>query len=122
LPPAADSEILGHPSSELELKDVIVREFGTSVRFCGSNGGGTRTLAPRLILMIALAALRHGTEAAQGQIINQVEDFAGVAGAQAVQTIIESAAPPAAVPSPPASAPSRSCSGSGMSSASCSTR
>ena len=48
-------------------------------------------LAPGLILIIALAALLLGKEAAQGQIISQVEDLAGFAGAQAVQAAIESA-------------------------------
>ncbi|HEY3067591.1 MAG TPA: YihY/virulence factor BrkB family protein [Methylomirabilota bacterium] len=48
-------------------------------------------LAPALILIIALAALLLGQEAAQSQIISQVEDLAGNAGAQAVQAAIESA-------------------------------
>jgi membrane protein len=48
-------------------------------------------LAPGLILIIALAALLLGKEAAQGQIISQVEDLAGEAGAAAVQAAIESA-------------------------------
>jgi membrane protein len=48
-------------------------------------------LAPGLILIIALAALLLGKEAAQGQIINQVQDLAGDVGAQAVLAAIESA-------------------------------
>ena len=48
-------------------------------------------LAPGLILIIALAGLLLGKEAAQGQIISQVEDLAGQAGAQAVRAAIESA-------------------------------
>ena len=48
-------------------------------------------LAPGLILIIALAGLLLGKEAAQGQIIGQVEDLAGEAGAQAVLAAIESA-------------------------------
>src|SRR4030095_9220695 len=48
-------------------------------------------LAPGLILIIALAGLLLGKEAAQGQIIGQVEDLAGAAGAQAVRAAIESA-------------------------------
>jgi membrane protein len=48
-------------------------------------------LAPGLILIIALAALFLGKEAAQGQIVSQVQDLAGVAGAQAVHAAIESA-------------------------------
>jgi membrane protein len=48
-------------------------------------------LAPGLIVIIALAALLLGQEAAQGQIINQVQDLIGFAGAQAIQAAIESA-------------------------------
>jgi membrane protein len=48
-------------------------------------------LAPGLILIIALAGLLLGKEAAQGQIISQVQDLAGAAGAQAVRAAIESA-------------------------------
>src|SRR3989449_5455358 len=48
-------------------------------------------LAPGLIVIIALAALLLGREAAQGQIIDQVQDLIGVAGAQAIQAAIESA-------------------------------
>jgi membrane protein len=48
-------------------------------------------LAPALILVIALAGLLLGKEAAQGQIISQVQDLAGEAGAQAIRAVIESA-------------------------------
>jgi membrane protein len=48
-------------------------------------------LAPGLILIIALAGLLLGKTAAQGQIISQVEDLAGQAGAEAVRAAIESA-------------------------------
>ena len=48
-------------------------------------------LAPGLIVIIAVAALLLGQEAAQGQIIDQVQDLIGVAGAQAIQAAIESA-------------------------------
>lgn len=48
-------------------------------------------LAPGLLLIIGVAALLLGKEAAQGQIISQIEGLIGVAGAQAVQAAIESA-------------------------------
>jgi membrane protein len=48
-------------------------------------------LAPGLIVIIALAALLLGKEAAQGQIIDEVQDLIGFAGAQAIQAAIESA-------------------------------
>ena len=48
-------------------------------------------LAPGLIVVIAVTALVLGKVAAQGQIIDQVQDLVGVAGAQAIQAAIESA-------------------------------
>jgi uncharacterized BrkB/YihY/UPF0761 family membrane protein len=39
-------------------------------------------VAPGLIVIIALAALLLGKEAAQGQIMNEVQDLVGLAGAQ----------------------------------------
>jgi membrane protein len=48
-------------------------------------------LAPGLILIIALAGLLLGKEAAQDQIISQVQELAGEAGAQAVRAAIGSA-------------------------------
>jgi membrane protein len=48
-------------------------------------------LAPALIVIIALAALLLGKEAAQGQIIKEVQNLIGPAGAQAIQAAIDSA-------------------------------
>ena len=48
-------------------------------------------LAPGLIVIIALAALLLGKEAAQGQILDEVQDLIGFAGAQAIQAAVESA-------------------------------
>ena len=48
-------------------------------------------LAPALIVIIALAALLLGKEAAQGQILKEVQNLIGPAGAQAIQAAIDSA-------------------------------
>ena len=48
-------------------------------------------LAPGLIVIIALAGLLLGEETAQSQIINELEDLIGFAGAQAIQAAVESA-------------------------------
>ena len=48
-------------------------------------------LAPGLVFIIAVSALFLGEEAAQGQILNEVQDLVGVTGAQAVQATIENA-------------------------------
>jgi len=48
-------------------------------------------LAPGLLVITALAALLLGKDAAQVQIIDQVQELVGFSGAQAVQAAIESA-------------------------------
>jgi uncharacterized BrkB/YihY/UPF0761 family membrane protein len=81
-------------------------------------------LAPGLVVIIAVAALLLGEEAAQGQIIDEVRDLVGFAGADALQAAIEStrgARSSLIATSVAGSLPSRSCSGSGASSGSCRT-
>lgn len=50
------------------------------------------SMAPLLLIAIAVAGLVFGRDVSQLQIIGVIEDFIGVRGAQAVQAIIESAA------------------------------
>ncbi len=52
------------------------------------------SLAPVLIIAIALAGLAFGREAAQGEILWQFQTFVGHTGAAAIQTLIQSAARP----------------------------
>ncbi|MEP6600803.1 MAG: YhjD/YihY/BrkB family envelope integrity protein, partial [Nitrospirota bacterium] len=54
------------------------------------------SLAPLLIIAIAIAGLAFGQEAAQGQIMSQIEDLLGEQGAKATQAMIESARQPIA--------------------------
>jgi membrane protein len=54
------------------------------------------SLAPILILAIAIAGLFFGEEAARGQIVDQVSGLIGREGARAVQAMIENAARPEA--------------------------
>ena len=49
------------------------------------------SIAPLLLIAIAVAGLVFGRDASQLQIIGVIEDFIGVRGAQAIQAIIESA-------------------------------
>jgi membrane protein len=51
-------------------------------------------LAPLLIIVIAIGGLAFGQEAAQGQILSQIEDLLGENGAKAVQAMLESARQP----------------------------
>jgi membrane protein len=52
------------------------------------------SLAPLLLIIIAIAALAFGQEVAHAQIIRQIEGLIGAQGAQAIQTVIENASRP----------------------------
>lgn len=52
------------------------------------------SLAPLLIIAIAIAALVFGEEAARGQIVEQIRGLVGKEGAEAIQTMIASARKP----------------------------
>jgi membrane protein len=53
------------------------------------------SLAPLLIIAIAIAGLAFGAKAAQGQIAGQIQGLVGSDGAKAIQTMIRSAHKPA---------------------------
>lgn len=55
----------------------------------------TFSLAPLLVLVIAIAGLIGGREAAQSQTMAQVQDLLGVQGREFVQSMIENASQPA---------------------------
>ena len=52
------------------------------------------SLAPLLIIAIAIAGLAFGREATQGQIVNQISGLIGAEGAEGIETLIESASKP----------------------------
>jgi membrane protein len=54
------------------------------------------SLAPLLIVVVAVAALAFGQKAAQGQLIWEIQDLVGAEGARAIQSLIQSAYKPAA--------------------------
>jgi membrane protein len=54
------------------------------------------SLAPLLIVVVAIAALAFGQKAAQGQLIWEIQDLVGTEGARAIQSLIQSAYKPAA--------------------------
>src|SRR5450432_1648655 len=54
------------------------------------------SLAPLLIVVVAIAALAFGQKAAQGQLIWEIQDLVGAEGARAIQDLIQSAYKPAA--------------------------
>lgn len=53
------------------------------------------SLAPLLIIVIAIAALVFGQDAAQGEIVGQIQGLVGKEGAEAIQTMIENSRKPA---------------------------
>jgi membrane protein len=53
------------------------------------------SLAPILIVVVAVAALAFGQKAAQGQLIWEIQDLVGTEGARAIQGLIQSAYKPA---------------------------
>ncbi len=53
------------------------------------------SLAPLLVIVISIAGLAFGDEAARGQIVGQIDGLVGPDGAAAVQTILASARDPA---------------------------
>jgi membrane protein len=52
------------------------------------------SLAPLLVIAIAIAGLAFGHEAAQGRIVEEIQGLVGKAGAEAVQGMLESARKP----------------------------
>lgn len=53
------------------------------------------SMAPLLVLVIAIAGLVFGHRAAEGEIVKQIQDVLGAAGAETVQAMIERASQPA---------------------------
>jgi membrane protein len=52
------------------------------------------SLAPLLILMIAIAGLVFGEEAARGQLLSQIQGLVGSEGGEAIQTMVQNASKP----------------------------
>jgi membrane protein len=52
------------------------------------------SLAPLLIIVMAIAAMAFGQEVAQAQIFRQIQELMGMEGAKAVQTLLENTAKP----------------------------
>jgi membrane protein len=55
------------------------------------------SLAPLLIIVIAIAGAVFGEKAAQGEVMGQIEGLIGAAGAKAIQGLLENAARPEAI-------------------------
>jgi len=71
--------------------DDHAQTFGAALAFYA-----VFSLAPLLLIVIAIAGLVFGQEAAQGQIIGQIQDLVGEDSAKSIQNMIEEARKPAA--------------------------
>ena len=49
------------------------------------------SLAPTVLILLAIAGLAFGTQAAEGRLVSQIQGFVGYEGAKAIQTMIEGA-------------------------------
>ena len=49
------------------------------------------SLAPTVLILVAIAGFAFGTQAAQGRLVSQIQGFVGYEGAKAIQTMIEGA-------------------------------
>jgi membrane protein len=52
------------------------------------------SLAPTVLILLAIAGLVFGTQAAEGRLVSQIQGFVGYQGAKAIQTMIEGAGRP----------------------------
>lgn len=80
--------------------EVIITSVSSWITHRGASKGAALafyalfSLAPILILTIAVTGLFFGDEAAQGQIIHQIQNLVGLNGAVAIQAILASARDP----------------------------
>lgn len=81
---------------------VLAKSFNEWLEHRGASKGAALafytlfSLTPILILVIAVAGYFFGDEAAQGQIINQIQSLVGHNGAQAIQALLAAARDPSA--------------------------
>src|SRR5579863_6210680 len=48
-------------------------------------------LAPTVVILVAIAGLAFGVEAAEGRLVSAIQRFVGYEGARAIQTMVEGA-------------------------------
>ncbi len=83
------------------LKTVLIESIASWVDHRASSKGAAVafytlfSMTPILVLAIAVAGYFFGDEAAQGEIVNQVQGLVGPNGAQAIQALLAAARDPA---------------------------
>src|SRR5258706_10593123 len=75
--------------SVIECIDDNVPRLGASLSFYT-----LMSLAPLLVVVVAIAAIAYGRQAAQGQLFWQIRDLVGPDGARAIQGVLEGAYKP----------------------------
>ena len=90
--------LLLQPKLILRLLKAAWTDFGkdNAMRMSAALGYYTIfSIAPLLVISVAIAALVFGRKAAEGAIIGEIQAFVGTTGAQGIQTMIQSAQRPA---------------------------
>ena len=91
-------QFLGLRSTEISalLKQTVNAWFDDNAPRLGASLAfyTLLSLAPLLIVVVAVAALAFGQKAAQGQLIWEIQDLVGTEGARAIQGLIQSAYKP----------------------------
>lgn len=83
------------------LVNLIIKSFNAWIDHRGASKGAALafytlfSLTPILILVIAVAGYFFGNDAAQGQIIRQIQSLVGPNGGQAIQALLAAARDPA---------------------------
>ena len=97
----ADQMLLATPHLAMRMK-IVLNESLTSWVDCRADSKGAAlafytlfSMTPILMLTIAVAGYFFGAEAAQGEIVSQVQGLAGPNGAQAIQALLAAAQDPA---------------------------
>ena len=97
----ADQMLLATPHLAMRLK-IVLNESLTSWVDCRADSKGAAlafytlfSMTPILMLTIAVAGYFFGAEAAQGEIVSQVQGLAGPNGAAAIQALLAAAQDPA---------------------------
>ncbi|MCR4304994.1 MAG: YihY/virulence factor BrkB family protein [Gallionella sp.] len=89
------------PHLARRLKIVLIESLRSWVNHRGDSKGAALafytlfSMTPILVLAIAVAGYFFGAEAAQGEIVGQVQGLVGPNGAQAIQALLASARDPA---------------------------
>src|SRR5216683_2588056 len=97
--PSAPREILRHfrlfsglPFRELRavFKETVIEWSNDNAPRLGASLAfyTLLSLAPLLVVIVAVAALVYGQEAARGQLVREIQGLVGVDGAQAIQVLI----------------------------------